>query len=132
MVAGRLSYYIYIVTGLVFLSAAWRTAQRSLAQPEGAAGVLARLTSLWETATRIAAEVWARPWSCPPACYSGFAIAYALTLVVEARMSGHFSGFWLVKQEELRDGLKQARLDLKAAQQQCRHQRQEDLTTRSW
>jgi hypothetical protein len=31
-------------------------------------------------------------------------------------MSAHFSGFWFVKQEELRDGLKQARLDLKAAQ----------------
>ena len=39
MAAGRLWTYIYIVTGLVFLSAAWRTAQRSLAQPEGAAGV---------------------------------------------------------------------------------------------
>ena len=45
MAAGRLSYYIYIVTCLVFLNAAWRTAQQSLAQPEGAAGVLASLTS---------------------------------------------------------------------------------------
>ena len=115
MAAGRLSYYIYIATCLVFLNAAWRTAQRSLAQPEGAAGVLARLTSPWETATRIAAEVWAQPW-LPAGLLLGFAIAYALTLVVEARMSGHFSGFWFVKQEELRDGLKQARLDLKAAQ----------------
>ena len=35
MVAGQLSYYIYIVTGLVFLNAAWRTAQRSLALPNG-------------------------------------------------------------------------------------------------
>ena len=43
-------------------------------------------------------------------------MAYALTLLVEARMSARFSGFWFVKQEELRDGLKQARLDIKAAQ----------------
>ena len=43
-------------------------------------------------------------------------VAYALTLLVEARMSASFSGFWFLKQEELREGLKQARLDTRAAQ----------------
>ena len=77
--------------------------------------MLARLTRPWETATRSAAEVWAQPW-LPGGLLLGFAIAYALTLLVEARMSGHFSGFWFVKQEELRDGLKKARLETRAAQ----------------
>ena len=33
-----------------------------------------------------------------------------LTLFVDTRMSAAFSGFWFVKQEELRDALKQARV----------------------
>ena len=45
----------------------------------------------------------------------GFAIAYVLTLLVDTRMSAAFSGFWFVKQEELRDALKQARVDTREA-----------------
>jgi len=38
-----------------------------------------------------------------------------LTLFVDTRMSAVFSGFWFVKQEELRDALKQARVDTREA-----------------
>jgi uncharacterized protein (DUF2235 family) len=115
MAAGQLSYYIYIATGLVFLKAAWGITQRSLAQPDAAAGVLMGLTSPWETTARVAAGVWAHPW-LPAGLLLGFLVAYVLTLLVETRMSASFSGFWFLKQEELRAGLKQARLDMRAVQ----------------
>jgi hypothetical protein len=41
-------------------------------------------------------------------------MAYLLTLFVDTRMSAEFSGFWFLKQEDLRDALKQARVDTKA------------------
>jgi len=63
---------------------------------------------------RFAREAWTQPWLFGgPA--AGLAIAYALTLFVDARMSAVFSGFWFVKQEELRDALKQARVDTREA-----------------
>jgi hypothetical protein len=111
MAVGQLSYYIYIATGLVFLKALWGITQRSLAQPEAAAGALMSLLSPWETTIRAAAGVWAQP-SLPVGLLIGFLVAYVLTLVVEARMSRLFSGFWFQKQEALREGLKQARRGL--------------------
>jgi uncharacterized protein (DUF2235 family) len=115
MAVGQLSYYIYIATGLVFLKAAWAITQRSLAGPDAAVGALMSLMSPWETTARVAAGVWAHPW-LPAGLLLGFLVAYMLTLLVEARMSASFSGFWFVKQEELRDGLKQARLDANTGQ----------------
>jgi len=41
-------------------------------------------------------------------------MAYLLTLFVDTRLSAEFSGFWFLKQEELRDALKQARVDTRA------------------
>ena len=70
---------------------------------------LASLTDPVDTVVRIAFEAWTQPWLFGGLAV-GFAIAYMLTLFVDTRMSAAFSGFWFVKQEELRDALKQARV----------------------
>jgi uncharacterized protein (DUF2235 family) len=115
---GQLSYYIYLATVVVGIAGAWRSASDPLLQQPGAATAVstfgfATLTNLWETAIRVCAHMWAQPWLMAGLAL-GFAIAYALTLFVDRRLSAAFSGFWFVKQEELRDGLKQARQEARA------------------
>jgi hypothetical protein len=120
MALGQLSYYIYLLTCLVFIASAWQAAPVTLLRDPAAAlstfgGLgLASLTDPLDTVVRIAREAWSKPWLFGGLAV-GFAIAYVLTLFVDSRMSAAFSGFWFVKQEELRDALKQARVDTREA-----------------
>ncbi len=120
MALGQLSYYIYLVTCLIFLASAWQAGPvRLLRDPSGALATfgalgVATLTDPLDTAGRIAGQAWEQPWLFG-SLGVGFAIAYLLTLFVDRRMSAEFSGFWFLKQEELRDALKQARVDARAS-----------------
>jgi Uncharacterized alpha/beta hydrolase domain (DUF2235) len=119
MAFGQLSYYMYLLTALVFLASAWHAAPAGLLRDPAAAlstfGALGitSLTDPLDTAARIAGQTWRQPWLFGGLA-GGFAIAYLLTLFVDTRMSAEFSGFWFLKQEHLRDALKQARVDTKA------------------
>lgn len=120
MALAQLSYYIYLLTSLVFIASAWQAVPVRLFQDPatalstfGSLG-LASLTDPLDTLTRIAREAWTQPWLFGGLAV-GFAIAYVLTLVVDSRISAAFSGFWFVKQEELRDALRQARVDTREA-----------------
>jgi len=120
MALAQLSYYIYLLATLVFVASAWHAAPvRLLLDPAAALSTfgglgVASLTNPLDTLIRIAREAWTQPWLFGGLA-AGFAIAYMLTLFVDTRMSAVFSGFWFVKQEELRDALKQARVDTREA-----------------
>lgn len=113
MQIGQLSYYIYLATSLAFLAATWYVAPDSVNSLS-----VATFTNLWDTAARIGARAWTDSWLLSGLA-AGFAIAYLLTLFVDHRLSTEFSGFWFVKQEELRTALKEAREQVKAAQGQA-------------
>jgi hypothetical protein len=119
MALAQLSYYMYLVTCLGFLASAWHATPVTLLRDPAAAlstvGTLgiATLTDPLDTAGRIAGKAWAQPWLFGGLAI-GFAMAYLLTLFVDTRLSAEFSGFWFLKQEELRDALKQARVDTRA------------------
>ena len=119
MALAQLSYYMYLVTCLGFLASAWHATPVTLLRDPAAAlstvGTLgiATLTDPLDTAGRIAGQAWAQPWRFGGLAI-GFAMAYLLTLFVDTRLSAEFSGFWFLKQEELRDALKQARVDTRA------------------
>ena len=112
MAIGQWSYFIFVVTGIIAAAAAWRGTMSFLAQRD-AAGASAAWPGPWEIAVRIATYAMAQPWLLA-AVGLGLAAAYGLTLFVDNRLDEEFSGFWFVKQEELRDGLKRARQDVKA------------------
>src|SRR6185503_14452475 len=112
MAIGQWSYFIFAVTGLVFTVAVWRGTMSFLEQRD-AAGHAATWPTPWEIGVRIAAYALAQPWLLSVVVL-GLVTAYGLTLFVDNRLSEAFSGFWFVKQEDLRDGLKRARQDVKA------------------
>ena len=119
MAIGQLSYYIYIVTALGFLASAWRASPVSLRKPGEAVSAMAAVAAATvmnpaDTMARIAIQSWQQPW-LPGGLVLGFGVAYALTLFVDRRLSAEFSGFWFLKQEDLRERLKQARVQTKAA-----------------
>ena len=86
---GQASYYLYILSALAVLVAAFDLAPATLLR---------------------------HPWMAVTPLATGFAVSFLLVLFVDHRLEEKFSGFWYPKQKELRDNLKQAREDVRTLQ----------------
>jgi uncharacterized protein (DUF2235 family) len=118
---GQASYYVYLVScTAVVIAASHVSAENLLLHPWTAvkatgALIIGLLTSPLETAATIIRQL---VWNPQLLVYLaiGFITAFLMMLFVDRRMDAVFSGFWYPKQKELRDNLKQARLDVKRMQ----------------
>ncbi|MPY90844.1 MAG: hypothetical protein GEU99_23390 [Luteitalea sp.] len=115
--AGRLSYYLYLVTcTLVVIAAAGANGLPSLVDPGALARNLGHLiaglaTSPLQTALDMVRALVEHPrlagWLA-----AGLITAYVLSFIADRTMSAKFSCFWFGLQQDLRGALKQARQSL--------------------
>jgi hypothetical protein len=124
ILAGRVSYYVYLLSCTAVLIAA--------SAPEGplslnpwpllkSAGLLVSnivtldVRALFESFRRITGNRWLM--GC---LLGGFVLWYSLSRFADSRMSAAFSQFWHKQQPELRKALRRARQNARAAQSQSK------------
>jgi hypothetical protein len=108
VIAGRLSYYLFLFTTLGTFFAASAT--------DGVGVLLGNVVALrWGEVGESLGRLLDKPWLAMLLA-SGFLLSWTVAFAVHRRMRNVFSEFWHDQQLPLRDALKRAREDAKALQ----------------
>lgn len=115
VVAGMISYYLFLLSTLGTIIAATEPTGGSIMERVRSAGsLLGRAVTLqWGEVGASLGQLLGKPWLIVLLA-SGFVLSWALAFAVDRRMSDVFSEFWHKEQLPLRDALKRARKDATA------------------
>lgn len=117
VVAGMVSYYLFLLTtlGAIFAASAPAGGGTVAEHLKSAGTLFGRLATLrWGEVAASLGRLPESPWLITLA--GGFLVSWMLAVAVDRRMSDVFSEFWHRQQGSLRDALKRARREAKALQ----------------